>query len=254
MTATAQPTRRVNRGKGHSYYLDGQPVPGITTVLNAYPKPALIQWAANEAAQLVLDQWDDLTAMSPSQRYNAVRNSRYASSDEGKVRGTDVHKLVERHLSGEEIAVPEHLAGFVDAYEQFLDDWQVAELIVERPFYSRRCQYAGTPDLVAKLNDGQTWLLDWKTTAKGVFPENVLQLAAARFADFTLDDNGVELPLPKIDATGIVWLRADGYDLVPVEANEQAFRVFLYVKQLHDFIGDDRALWIRDALPREVER
>jgi hypothetical protein len=102
--------------------------------------------------------------------------------------------------------------------------------------------------LVAILNDGRTWLLDWKTTSKGVFPEHVLQLAAARYADFTLAPDGRELPIPRIDATGIIWLRADGYDLHPVEANQDAFRLFLYVKQLHGFVSDDRAAWILDAI------
>jgi len=81
--------------------------------------------------------------------------------------------------------------------------------------------------------------------------EHVLQIAACRYADFALDDAGVETPLPRIDATGVVILRADGYDLVPVEADERAFFVFRCVKWLAEFI-DDREQWIGNALPPGV--
>ena len=38
--------------------------------------------------------------------------------------------------------------------------------------------------------------------------------------------------MPQVDWTGVVWVRADGYDLVPVEAGEGEFRTFLYALQL----------------------
>ena len=55
----------------------------------------------------------------------------------------------------------------------------------------------GTLDLVAKLADGQTWLLDWKTGGKGIFREAALQLCAYRNADFYVDGNGDEQPCPR---------------------------------------------------------
>jgi hypothetical protein len=56
------------------------------------------------------------------------------------------------------------------------------------------------------------------------------------------------VPVPRVDRAGIVWLRADGYDLVPVEAGEEAFFVFRCVKWLADFVTDDRDRWVGDAL------
>ena len=122
------------------------------------------------------------------------------------------------------------------------------ELYVEAPVFSRRWGYAGTPDLIARLVDNRVWLLDWKTSAKGVYLDNVLQLAALRFAEYTVDAAGVEVPLPTVDAAGIVWLRADGYDLVPVEATERAFRTFLAVKLVARFVGGERDDWVGNAL------
>jgi hypothetical protein len=255
MTTTAQPSaKRINRGRGHSYELDGRKVPGITTILGGgIPKPALVNWAAKESAQYVLDRWDELVALQPSQRYDAVLGARFESQRSAAVRGTDVHALAERHLAGEEIEVPEHLVGHVDAYEAFLADWEPAELFVERPVFSRRWQYAGTPDLCATLNDGKVWLLDWKTSGKGIFPENALQLAAARYAEFVLADDGREVPVPAIDRCGCVWLRADGYDLVPVEAGDDVFRYFLWAKRIYEFTNEPSGTWVGEAVqPRRA--
>jgi hypothetical protein len=242
--------RRINRGRGHSYELDGQKVPGITTVIGGgIPKPALINWAAETTARYALDHWDELEALPPSERLKRMTGARWDTLKEASVRGTDVHLLAERHLAGEEIEVPEHLTGHLDAYEKFIADWEPAELFVERPVFSRKWSYAGTPDLCAVLNDGQTWLLDWKTSAKGIFPDHALQLAAGRFAEFVLaDDNGTEQPLPAIDRCGCVWLRADGYDLVPVEAGEDVFRYFLWAKRIYEFSSEPRETWVADAI------
>ena len=247
------PTRRVNRGAGHSYYLDGEKVPGVTTVLNAgFPKSALVNWAAATTAGFAVDHWDELTELTPSKRLAELERARFAVSSEAKLRGTVIHGLAHRLVLGEEVEVPDEYRDHVDRCVAFLDDWQAAELMVETPVWSRRHRYAGTPDLVATLRDGRTWMLDWKTGLKGnVYLEHVLQIAACRYADFALDDAGVETPLPRIDATGVVILRADGYDLVPVEADERAFFVFRCVKWLAEFI-DDREQWIGNALPPGV--
>lgn len=240
---------RKNHGRGHSYWIDGEKVPGVTTLLGAgYPKAALVNWAANTTAGYAVDNWDTLAELPPSQRLKQLERARWDVQKKASVRGTSVHQLAQRLAAGEELEVPEELIGHVDSYLAFVEDWQPVELLVEAPVFSRRRRYAGTPDLVARLVDGRTWLLDWKTSEKGVFLDNVLQLAALRFADYTLDERGDEVLLPKIDAAGIVNVRADGYDLTPVEAGEDAFRTFLYVREVARFVEGNREDWIGDVL------
>lgn len=243
------PTRRVNRGKGHSYYIDGDKVPGITTILGkGFPKDALIGWAADESAKYAVNHWDELAQLPVADRLEPIKRARYEASSEAKIRGTEVHELAHRLTLGEEVDVPDDRRDLVDAALAFLDDWEVRELMVEEPVYSRRHGYAGTPDLIAILGDGQTWLLDYKTGAKArVYLEHVLQLAAARYADFAMLD-GREVPVPKVDKTGIVLLKSDGYELVPVEADERAFWTFRCVKWLAGYVEADRDAWIRDPL------
>ena len=230
------PTRRVDRGRGHSYFLDNVPRLGVTKVLDdGVPKPALVGWAANVTIDRVTDDWDALVEMKPSERAAFLRRARFEAKDEAARRGSEVHSYALRLQAGEEVDVPEELEGHVDAYLQFVAEWEPRELVVETVVGNRRWRYMGTLDAVAQLADGQVWLLDWKTGGKGVYPETALQLAAYRYAEFLLLEDGTELPMPQVDACGAVWLRADGYDLVPVQADEDAFRTFRFAIEVAKF-------------------
>jgi hypothetical protein len=223
---------RVNRGRSHTYRLDGRQVDGVTTILGAgLPKPALVPWVARVCAEYVVDHFDDLTAMTPSERLNVIRGAPNRDRDTAARRGTEVHRLAADLAAGHEVEVPDELAGHVDAYLRFVDDWQPTEVLVETPVAHRAHQWAGTLDLVADLADGHRWLLDLKTTRSGVFPDTALQLAAYRNAETCLVDDHEE-PMPAVDATGVVWLRADGYDLVPVDTTGHAYRMFRHCQQV----------------------
>jgi hypothetical protein len=250
------PTRRVNRGKGHSYFMDGPPCDGVTWInSNGIPKPALVDWAARTTAGYALDHWDELTEIGLAERLRILERARWNTTKEAAVRGTDVHALAHRLAAGEEVDVPEPLVGHVDAYLRFTEEWQPQELLVEAIVGNRRWRYMGTLDLVAQLRDGQVWLLDWKTGGKGIFRESALQLAAYRHAEFILQPDGTELPMPKVDAVGCVWLRADGYDLIPVDAGDDTFRLFLYAQQIARFTTAPSEDYIHEALqpPQKTE-
>jgi hypothetical protein len=239
MTTTPSLVRR-KHGDGHTYKLDGEHAPGATSVLNAgFPKPALVGWAANCARDVVLNEWEHLLELEPSKRGEYVRTARDRDRDPLARRGTELHRLWEAHARGDEVAVPDELEGHFRAYERFVDEWQPRELLLEAVVAKRRPRYCGTLDVVADLADGRRWLLDWKTTRSGVYAENALQLAAYRFADFWIDSDGVEQPMPEVDCCGVVWIRADGYDLYQLEAREREFRVFQYVLEVARF-ADER--------------
>ena len=247
--ANTNPTRRIDRGRGHSYLLDGEPVDGVTTIISdGIPKPALVNWAANEAAGYAVDHWDELAAEpSPTKRLRTIERSWRGGAKAAAARGTDIHQLAQRLAAGEEVAVPEAQQGHVDAYLQFAEDWQPAEIIVEAPVFHRRLRYAGTLDLIADLADGYRYLLDWKTTASGIWPETAIQLAAYRNAEFWLDPDGREHPMPPVDFCAAVHLRADGYDLHRLDASEHAFKIFQWARQVALFAKAPRERWVEEA-------
>ena len=252
MSEKRPPTRRVEHGSSHRYFLDGYAVKGVTTIRDAgVPKPALIDWAARETAGYAVDHWDELAELTPSARLRLLDRARFEGRDSAAGRGTDVHALVARLARGEAIEPGDALVGLVDAYLRFADDWIVDDLLVEAIVANRRCQYMGTLDLIADLVDGRRWLLDFKT-GSGVYSETELQLAAYRYAEFYVDpETGEERPLPEVDATGAVWLREDGYDLLDVEADEAAFAVFRHAQQVAkwSWAAKDRGRYEPAVLP-----
>jgi hypothetical protein len=264
MTKAKPSTRIVNRGRGHSYLLDGEKAPGVTTVLDkGVPKPALIDWAARQAADYAINHWDELTGLQLSERHEAIRGARWTTLKAAGERGREVHTLGHRYLAGEDVTPPEELAGFLDAYVRFVDEWRLEEQAIEVAVFHRADPDAGRPfayggrfDLLGRLADQALWLLDFKTSLRGVFMEYALQLAAYRYADFyvldgEVDEDGaaIEHPMPRIDRAGVVHLRADGsYDLVPLEAGYDALEVFTAAQQVAAFATSDRDEWIGDAL------
>jgi hypothetical protein len=149
---------------------------------------------------------------------------------------------------GEEVVVPDHLAGHLEAYIRFLDDFQVVPVLVEKPVFSRTYKYAGTFDLVADI-DGVRWLLDIKTNASGVYAETALQLAAYRFADFYIEDDFSEHLMPPVERTGVIHVTASGYELVPVIADVEQFDIFCHAIQMANWMDDNKDL-VQPALTR----
>jgi len=246
-------TKRINSGRGHWYKLDGEKVPGVTTIIgDGTPKPALTAWAAREVATFAADHLPMLEQLDRDARIDLLKGTPYRDRDKAARRGTEVHRLGETLVAGGEVDVPEELAGHVDSYIQFLDQWQVEPEHVELVVASRRHRYMGSLDLIATLADGRRWLLDLKTTRSGIFSEVALQLAAYRFAEFYVDEHGREYPMPDVDACGAVWVRADGYDLVPVDASARTFRTFLYVQQVAAFAKGDSLIGDTLTAPQET--
>jgi PD-(D/E)XK nuclease superfamily len=243
-------TRRINRGRSHSYELDGAPVISVTKAIGeGYPKPGLVGWAADESGKYVVNHWEELAEMPLADRYKVVRDARFAMQRAATVRGTKVHELAQQLAAGQEVEVADEYVGHVDAYLLFVQQWRPRELLVEAPVFSRELRYAGTLDLIADLADGHRWLLDWKTSKGEPYPEAALQLAAYRYADFALvDDEEIELADYRIERCGVVWLRADGYDLIEIEADEEAMIAFRAAMWIAHFRATPRDRWVGSML------
>lgn len=241
------PCRRVDStrfGKPTHWYVDarGERIPGVTTILEkGVPKPALIGWAANVTAEAAVNRWAELTDLPVADRLKLLKAARYESSDVAKNRGTEIHALGDRLIQGDEVEYPDELAGHVESYVRFLDQWEPVWVRSEFSVVNYTVGYAGTADYIARM-DGLTWLVDIKTGNR-VYPEAALQLAAYRNAEFILTDDGEE-PMPPVDRCAVIWVRADGYDLVPVVADEATFLHFRYAYRVAHWQTDlaDRAV------------
>lgn len=225
--------RKRKYGKNHAYYLGDVKLDGVTTLLgNGLPKPALINWAANATAEYAVDNWDDLSQMSMSERLKVLKGSRYAITDEAKSRGTEVHDLAEKLANGEEVEVPDAIAGHVSSALRFLEDYQFESILTETSVFHEKAMYAGTFDLLGHSglpeHAGKVILGDWKTNRTGIFPETALQLTAYAKATHYLDREGVEQAVEDLGITDLwaIWIRSDGYEVYPMEFSDRTWQAF----------------------------
>lgn len=243
---------RRNHGTGHSYRLDGQKIPGVTTVNDTLDKSAALkQWAANLAATEAVENWDELGQLGVIERLDRIRYAHKNTLRKASVRGTRIHALGEKIANGLEVQVPDEYRGPVAAYARFLDRWQIETVHTETAVCHTGHRYAGTLDGIATsplLAGGAPFIFDVKTG--GVYREVALQLAAYRFADVAIID-GEETAMPQVGEVGYVaHVLADDVELLPVDVGAHTWRVFLHVLQAYRWIQacqDDppvgRAIW-----------
>ena len=210
--------RRVyKRGEGVYY-------PSVTTILQYMPKNKFFESWLKDVG------------------HNADLIMRRAGKE-----GTQVHEAAEKLVLGEEIS---WMDDFGNAkYSQivwemilkFAEFWKTykPELISAEDFvWSDKYKYAGTADLVCKMND-EVWLLDLKTS-NSIHKSYDLQLAS--YAKAIEESKGI-----KIERTGIIWLKSPtrgpskqkgkiqgkGWKVIQVDDIEKNFKLFQNIYELY---------------------
>lgn len=218
----------------HQYKLeDGTLVPSVTTILSVLNKPALINWAANQAVDYVaagLKPGVSYDEVQLQQLFNAARKAHAIRKQDTADIGSMVHDWIERYINGEkpEMPINEQLKKSV---ENFLD-WQkknkVEFLLSEQPVFSKEHKYCGTLDFVAKI-EGELFLGDIKTSS-AIYDEYFLQLAAYGVA------RSEEFPEEKYKSQGIIRISRDGSFQFKLSQNsEDSFQAFLAAKRIFDW-------------------
>lgn len=242
-----RPTSRVERRKwgenGHRYQLDGEWVQGVTTILNAMAKPALIDWAAREVAGYARDNRSWLSSLPDEAMYDLLKGAHNKVRDAAAKRGTALHDAVVPLLRGEPVAqLP--LDADPEVYDlaasavRFMDEWGIRPLLIEAVVYNEEPRYAGTLDLVATADrfPGRVFLIDWKTNRRGIYPEVALQLSAYANADAYVGDDGYDYSMADLGITDHLALRltTDGYEVQPTDSSPSTFELFKIVAALSD--------------------
>lgn len=222
--------KRVNQGTGHGYWIDGQRAVGVTTALKALPK-SLTRWAARTVAEYVVANPGEIQALIrnrgqvPALDFMVAMPQQALRNSSG--RGTKVHKLAERVVTGEEVEVPAELEGYVENYIRFLDEFHGVEVASEIVVANRTHNYAGTLDSIQDIPGLGRVLVDYKTS-NGIYGETALQVAAYRNAEVYLDAEGNEHPMIQVEHTYVLHIQPDGYAFYPLlHTDGAAFDAFL---------------------------
>ncbi len=219
--------------KTHRYRLDGLEVPSVTGLIKGgIPSPSLMYWSARTVAEYVADNPSDveqLRSMGRSPMVAALKSVPWEKRDAAALKGTDIHSLAERVVSGEDVDVPAEYLPHVQGYTDFLDRFGVRPVLTECSVAHRGHWYAGRFDLIADIGPDR-WMLDAKT-GSGIYPEAAVQTDAYRNAEFYVTDDApdVEYPMPEgITRLGALHITDAGTTLIPLRSDGEPFRDFLH--------------------------
>ena len=210
--------RRVYKKEEGVYY------PSVTTVLQYMPKNKFF------------DNW------LKDVGHNADLIMRKAAEE-----GTAVHNAVEDLIKGKEITWMDEYGNakynltvwqMILKAAEFFQTYKPEVIATEEFTFSDKYQYAGTADLVVKM-DNQIWLLDLKTS-NNLHRSYDLQLAAYAKA-------WEEMFGQKIERTGILWLKSskrsaakkdgvyqgNGWEIKQIDKIDENFELFQTIYSLY---------------------
>ena len=201
---------KININGNRYYEKDGKRYPSVTSILKYYPKgPGFYTWLSSvtkEEAERIRDTAGE--------------------------QGNNVHNAIEAYLRNEEIDYDkltskesELIVVFLDWYKELLDNHKVEIIALELPVLNIFNGYAGTVDMVLKIDDVY-WIVDIKTS-NYVQASHKLQLSAYKHSNWFGDKTVYGSPIPKM---GIIHLKSKKFIEV-----EDCFDVFLAVFKIFKF-------------------
>jgi hypothetical protein len=242
----AVPATGVVRTPRHLYYFNGAgPWPGVTTVTDVLDKPALTKWHRTQVAEAAIANAERLLADRDSGNVEAAIAYLLAIRTEGtnsRERGTRIHSALESIAKREPVlGVQTSDIPAIEGARAWLNEHHVQPLEVEAYLINETLGYGGTCDLIAEL-DGETWLLDWKSSKSvawpngNVYDEMRLQLAAYSRAEFSARVGDPErYQVPDITRFGILHVTDGGTRLYPADVTEADWTAFRACLHLHNW-------------------
>ncbi len=165
----------------HSYLIDGKKIVGTTSVLGCLHKPAITPWAVKVTVAHIESVLRSGIIYDEIEIKNMLEDAKGAyrrHSTNAMDVGTMVHEWIASHVAGTTPPMPvNQLAqNAIGAFLRWEKDHKVKFLESERLLYSKKHNYAGTLDFIAKV-DGKIKIGDFKTST-GIYDEMWFQVAA----------------------------------------------------------------------------
>jgi len=175
----------------HAYKLDGKRLTGVTTILGAIAKPALIGWAArmasdyiksNAHAKVQLDKDGVVTwsGFEVTHEVLAAAKKAHERKRDGSANiGTRVHKSIENYLTGQPVEFEtEQEEEMFEKLKTWADTRIKKVIATEIRVYDEELWYGGTCDLVYLTHQDRVRVADWKTS-NGLYDRTYFAQCAA---------------------------------------------------------------------------
>jgi len=228
---TAPPlARETPFGREYYNFRTQERAPSITSILKVINKEQVNSWAVGMAASHANENWDEMADWHPSRRKEAMVSAHEEYTAERARIGTLVHETCEAIIKGIPVEVPKEAASYVGQFGKFVMEKRPRFTHSEVTVWSRTWGYAGTADIIMEM-DGETVLADIKT-GRSAHPENGLQLAALKYADFIIDPACEEHDIPQIRRLAVLHLRPRGWKLIPIRQERDCMKAFCAALEL----------------------
>ncbi len=215
---------------------DGATAPGVSSIVNMLPKPALTPWAARMAAEFAVKNIEavyNLAKVDSEAAVALVKGAPWRSSGRAADAGTEVHHYTEligrAMLAGEkpQFSAPSDVMPFLRQFARYVAEFKVEPVMLETTVWHDEPgqEYSGTFDFLGKLptlhGDGLV-IVDTKTGASGIWSSSAIQQTAYRYARQYIDpDTGKKKDMPEVVATYGLWLRPEGFALIPLASTQE---------------------------------
>ena len=250
-TGAREVTYSVNR---MGYTIDGKLYRRVTSMLGGgIPKPALVGWGIKATSEWAWEHREVWAKLNKTDAIKLLKGSPYSQRDDAAARGTAVHQTLEALLS--DAPMPQDLTedeqACADAAADFLALRDSQHLGTEITVFndSLGTGYAGTLDLWEIDREGQTWILDYKTSKSGVFPDMAIQQVAYQRAEWALvkarplgDGKSVAKVIPwgpeYAERLGIVHVSPKGAVLHPIKNPESLLPILESAARISQWLKD----------------
>lgn len=214
----------------HTYFYNGKPVDGVTSVNRVIDKPKLNDWKIREdlkfAKNAILEEGKVSRDLLDSIFIEAETAHNKKKEDAG-VFGTAIHDWIEAYVKGKKPPLPKGIkeANRIKKFLAWAKESKAEFLESERIIFSREDLYCGTLDLVLRMN-GKLYIGDIKTSKKpwgtptGMKLEWFLQTAAYQKAYY--EETGI-----LADGRVIIRIGEDGLETMESDRYEEDISSFL---------------------------
>lgn len=223
MTKTNQKDQR----RGGFYWVGDVMYPTVTNILKVIDKPALRYWFGKEVYYAMV--------VNPSLSESEALAAPYQKNRSAISKGLTVHSIVEAYkhsLQHIDEKVDEAFKGYAQAFYKWIEELHIEIVGHERTVFSQKHRFAGTLDLLAKVNGSELPTVVDVKTGKDIYIEAFIQTSAYRAA---LEEEGIA-----VKETAVLLLQEDGTYKYAVGSNK--FPAFLACKTLWEGLNEEMLL------------
>ncbi|MCP3686289.1 MAG: hypothetical protein GY861_26900 [bacterium] len=137
----------------------------VTTIIDILEKTGLNIWLRDQAILSALT-FPRPGGVNDTELLSLIKADSKEQSTQAAEKGSLIHRLIERITRDEQVSLCEYeddIVIIVEAVDRYLNDKIHYALVIEEGLTNQEYGFAGTPDLLAELNDEGIGLFDHKT-------------------------------------------------------------------------------------------